>query len=515
MNGLRLAVDVGSTNTDAVVVAADHRVVASHKTPTTPDPQDGIRVGIGAVLSGVDATLITQAMLSTTESTNALVEGRGLARVGVLRLGAPATLSVPPLYAWAPHVVKAISGTAAVLAGGFQMDGSPIAPLDHEGVLRFAAACTGSVDAITVCGVFSPDFPDQEEEVAEILRVELGPSVPVTSSHQLGQLGLLERENASIANAALAPVLTILVSGFVAALHDAGVEAQVYVTQNDGTVIAADEAVRLPVLTIGSGAINSVHGAVRLTGLEDALVIDIGGASSNAGILTGGLPRDSGYGAEIAGVPTRLRMPDLVTAQFGGGSVVDDQGHVQLGGDGVRLARRRAVTLTDVAVASGRMHSPSGTRGPRLATSLVGEALASIDRELIRLCERTASSRASMSLVALGGAARFVPVDLPGVSEVIRPEHHAVASAIGAATAEASGGIDRIYHYDDVGRDAALHDARALAVDAAIRAGASADAVRIVAVTEAPVHYADGTNYRVRVKAIGPLQEVDHTSDER
>ena len=93
----RIGVDVGGTNTDAVVVV-DGRVVASHKTPTTADVTQGVVDAIGAVLasSGVGVGGVEAVMIGTTHFTNAVLERRGLLPVGVLRLALPP--SPPPSH---------------------------------------------------------------------------------------------------------------------------------------------------------------------------------------------------------------------------------------------------------------------------------------------------------------------------------------------------------------------------------------------------------------------------------
>jgi len=85
--------------------------------------------------------------------------------------------------------------------------------------------------------------------------------------------------------------------------------------------MSLDQALRYPVLTIGSGPANSVRGAAFLTGISDSLVADVGGTSTDLGVLTNGFPRESAQGVEIGGVRTNFRMPDLVTIALGGGTV--------------------------------------------------------------------------------------------------------------------------------------------------------------------------------------------------
>jgi hypothetical protein len=115
-------------------------------------------------------------------------------------------------------------------------------------------------------------------------------------------------------------------------------------------------------------------------------------------------------------------------------------------------------------------------------------------------------SRTAMPLIAVGGGSHLVPNTVSGIADVIRPEHFAVANAFGAAIAEASGAVDRVYRYDSMGREASLEEAKQMAVDSAVRAGADPDSVRITSVTEVPMSYLPGQGCRVQVKAAGPLK---------
>ena len=99
----------------------------------------------------------------------------------------------------------------------------------------------------------------------------------------------------------------------------------------------------------------------------------------------------------------------------------------------------------------------------------------------------------------------LVPAHVPGVSEVIVPPNFAVANAFGAAIAEASGEVDRVYRYESMKREDCLDDAKRLATEAAVRAGADPAKVRITSVAEVPMTYVPGSGCRVLVKAAGPL----------
>lgn len=519
MTALRLGVDVGGTNTDAVVVDGSGRVLAWHKVPTTPDPMDGIRAAMQSVLPDVDRTAIAQVMLGTTHPANAIIQRQGLDRVGILRLAAPSSYSVRPGAAWPAELVAAILGPTAIIHGGFEYDGREIAPLDEDAVRRFAGECAGTVRAIAVSCAFSPASFDHEDRAATILAAELGDSVAVTKSHEIGSLGLLEREDAAALNASLLDVSRAVVDGLQQALIDNGLEVVSYLTQNDGTLMTAEQAVKYPVLTLASGPTNSMRGASALAGLSDALVIDVGGTSTDVGILVDGFPRESMHAVEIGGVRTNFRMPDLISIGMGGGTIVHGRnGDIVVGPDsvGYRVVHEALVmggsitTLSDVSVKAGRLTgfgeaALTGVLDPATADA----AIAWVDEQVQVLCDRMKASRQALPLIAVGGGSHLVPERIPGVSEVIKPAHFAVANAYGAAIAEASGEVDRVYRYDDTSREACIEDAKALAIAAARKAGADPERTRITTVMEIPMTYVPGGGCRVQVKAAGPLAVPD------
>src|SRR4029077_7264153 len=151
-----------------------------------------------------------------------------------------------------------------MLEGGHDYDGRPIMPFDEAG-MRVAAReiRDRGLRAVAVAAVFSPLDSSHEERAREILAEEC-PEASITLSHQLGRIGLLERENAALLNAALVDLARVTVAGFAAAIAAAGITAPLSLTQNDGTVMAADLAIALPVTSFASGATNSMRGAAFL-----------------------------------------------------------------------------------------------------------------------------------------------------------------------------------------------------------------------------------------------------------
>ncbi len=513
MSTIKIGVDVGGTNTDAVAVTAGGEVVLWHKTVTTPDVFGGIKEAIDAVLKGVGASEVKQIMLGTTHPVNAVIRRKDLASVGILRIAAPATMSVPPLSSWPEDLAAIVGGHSAIVVGGHEYDGSEINPLDEEAVRRFAEECAGKVDAVAAVGVTSPANPDHEVRAGAILAEVLGPDFPVTLGHEVGGLGLIERENSAILNAALTFVGREIVEGLRRAIADHALDADLYVTQNDGTLLSAAEAMRRPILTIGSGPTNSMRGAAYLSGLADAIVVDVGGTSTDVGLLVNGFPRESALAVEVGGIRTNYRMPDLISVGLGGGTIVRTEPALDIGPDsvGYRLTEEalvfggRTPTLSDVSVRAGRAKFGA----PELASSLddatVADAIAWVDNRFAVLADRIKAARFDVPLVAVGGGSHLIPDRLPGVTEVLRHEHAAVANAIGAAIAEASGLVDRMFRFSDSSREECIEEAKAMATDEAIRAGADPQHVRITTVNEIPMAYMPGDCARVQVKAVGPL----------
>jgi hypothetical protein len=164
------------------------------------------------------------------------------------------------------------------------------------------------------------------------------------------------------------------------------------------------------------------------------------------------------------------------------------------------------LTLSDVSTRAGRL---TGMGDAALAAGVdqatVDAAIRWVDEQVQTLCDRMKASHADVPLIAVGGGSHLVPDQVEGVSAVIKPPHFAVANAYGAAIAEASGEVDRVYRYDSSSREACLADAKQLAIENAVRAGADPGQVRITAVAEIPMSYVPGGGCRVHVKAAGPL----------
>lgn len=512
---LRIGIDVGGTNTDAVVMRG-RDVLAACKTPTTADVGSGIRGALAEVLRRAQAApaSIAAVMIGTTHFTNAFVQARSLARVGVIRLAAPATTSLPPFVDWPEALRSVVEGHVAVEHGGYNYDGTEIAKARPAEIRDAAEAMRAKgITSVAISSVFAPVNDSQERLAADVVK-QVIPDAAITLSHAIGRVGLLERENAAIMNASLAGMAQDVVRSFGDALASLGIRCPFYVSQNDGTLMPPSLAATFPVLTFASGPTNSIRGGGFLSGLDDCIVVDIGGTTTDVGALASGFPRESAVAVDVGGVRTNFRMPDVLSIGLGGGSRVrTTERGVAVGPDsvGFRLLQEGRVfgggtlTATDVAVAAGKAQVGDASTVRGLDGALVQGALARMRTMLEDAIDRVKTSSSDVPVVLVGGGSILAHRDIRGASRVVVPEQASVANAVGAAIAQVGGEVDQVYSYSTRGRDAELADAKAAATARAIAAGAEPGSVRIVDLEELPLQYLPGGAVRVRVKAVGEL----------
>jgi N-methylhydantoinase A/oxoprolinase/acetone carboxylase beta subunit len=511
---MRIGIDVGGTNTDAVLMEGN-KVAAGVKRSTSADVTTGIVASLEALQEqrAFHPDEIDAVMIGTTHFINALIEARGLAPTAAVRLGLPATASLPPLVDWPAGLVQAIGGRGYLAHGGHEFDGRKISELDRDELRRHADDIRAhGIKSIAISSVFSPINAELEMEAAEIFREALGDDVALSLSHEIGRIGLLERENATIINAALRDLANHIVDGLAKSVTGAGIAAPLFLSQNDGTLMDVEYARRYPVATFASGPTNSMRGAAVLSGLATCAVIDVGGTTSDVGVLNQGFPREASSEVSVAGVRTNFRMPDVLSIGIGGGSRVRDDGR-RVGPDsvGYRLTSDALVfggstlTATDVAVAAGR--ADIGDRGllSKVDKNMAQRALDLIAQNIADVVERMRTSSAPLPIVAVGGGSILLPDELPGLGAVHRPEHFSVANAIGAAIAQVSGEVDRVYAVSEGKRGQVVDEARQEAMDRAVAAGADPASVAIVDFDEVPIPYLPGNATRIRAKAVGDL----------
>jgi len=519
---MRIGIDVGGTHTDAVLIEGE-TILASCKELTSADVISGVKAALRNLaeqhgdLAGLEAV-----MLGTTQFTNAVVERRELAEVAAVRIDLPSGRGLPPGAGWPEDICDALGRHAYALPGGFLYDGKPLSPEDPEAM----EACVSDIankglKDVAISSAFSPANPEPEERLAAMILKAM-PDARVTLSHQVGRLGLLERENAAMLNASLKPFAARVVKAFKGALHEFGITAPLFISQNDGTLMDAGFVRDFPALTFSSGPTNSLRGAARLTGLDEAIVVDIGGTTSDIGVLRGGFPRESNRAVDVGGVRTNFRMPDIMAVGLGGGSIVSDDGRsIGPRSVGHRLVSEalvfggKTLTATDIVVAAGMVEVGDPAKVAHLPRETIDNALATIRRMLEDNIRQMKPDKQPLPVVLVGGGAILAPRDLSGASQVFAPENSGVANAIGAAIALVGGEAEIFADYRDEPRERALERAKAQAQSVAASAGGDAASMRVTEIEETPLPYMDEGVTRIRVKMVGDLAKLGQRKGKR
>ncbi len=522
MGVLRIGVDVGSTHTDSVLIDEKDNVIAAVKARTTKDVTTGIMNSLRQLLekSGVDTADISAVMFGTTHILNAIVQRKGLMKVGVIRIGAPATTAIEPMLDWPNDLRYAVGGLKAIVQGGHEYTGEEIAPLDEEGLRRVVSAfLEKGAEAFAITSVFSIVNPEHELKAKEIVK-ENAPDKPVVLSHEIGSMGLLERENAAILNAATIGVMRKTVESLRKGLEELGLGgARMFFAQNDGTTASTDYIEKFPIFTVVAPISNSIRGAYVLTGIKDAIVADTGGTTTNVGVLNNGYPREA-LEIEISGVRTNIRSPDIVAIGLGGGSIVSVRdGTVTVGpvSVGYRLVEEgiawggSTITATDIALAKGVMKIDDPRCDPERARKLIPpeimeKAYAIMVSMLEEAIDKVKTSPEPATVILVGGGSLMWPKKLSVAKEVIRPEHAQSANALGAATALIGATVEKAFSYDHVTRADAIKMASEEARAKAAAAGADPSTIEIVEVEEIALPYLPGNAVKIRVKAVGMMR---------
>ncbi len=443
--------DVRAAGADIVLMDADDRLLTKVGIPASGGAVPPIQRVIACAVSrlGADPGRVTHATLSASHSMSAVLEQRAVSRVAVVRIGWPLTGALPPLSTWPAELRRAVSAGVSTVAGGVEYDGRMSAPLDETAIARFLHSVAGEADAVAIAGVFSPIDPGHELAAAAVVQRELGREVSISLSHEIGSLGLLGRENATVLNAALTRAAGKIGDELRAALAHESMDAEPFFAQNDGSVMALEHALRFPVLALGGRAAAGMRGAAYLSGVGDAVVVSVGASSAAVGVLVNGYPRETDVPPEVEGIRMDFRAPSVAEI-------------------------------------------PVGAGGQEFVTALHG-AIA-----------RTWGAPAALPLVVVGEGSDLVPEEVPGISEVMRPAEGDVACAIGMTIAPVSGQADVIYADRGAPWARTVQEARSLAIGRAVVAGADPRRVDVVEVTELPLFSLLDPAIRVRVRASGP-----------
>jgi N-methylhydantoinase A/oxoprolinase/acetone carboxylase beta subunit len=329
-----LGIDTGGTFTDAVLLDNAKKVVASAKSLTTHhDLAQGI-AGALAQLPQEWLQAVNLVCLSTTLTTNSVVEGKG-APVCVLLAG------YEERQIKASGLIELLGHDAIVsLAGGHDASGQPVCALDEDAARAAIRAQAPRVSAFAISGTFAVRNRAHEMQLRAWVR-ELCDK-PVTCGHELASsLGAPRRALTTALNARMIPFIQRMIESVRVTLGERGIHAPLMVVKGDGSLVNVESALQRPVATVLSGPAASVLGACALAGTHNAIMADMGGTTTDIAVVRGGMPALSEDGALIGKWRPMVEAVKIYAIGLGGDSEVRFQGGV-----GMTIGPRRVLPVS-------------------------------------------------------------------------------------------------------------------------------------------------------------------------
>ncbi len=412
-----IGVDTGGTYTDAAVIEAKgHKVVASAKSITTKGDlsigvSGAITAAIAALPRGLHPENIALVSVSTTLATNAVVEGHGSA-VGVILIGFDQAM------AERTGIAKAFPGMPmAMIGGGHDHTGAELLPLDMAALQ--AAVSAMPVDAFAIASAFAVRNPAHEYAARDLVARVTGK--PVTLSTELtSSLDAPRRALTAVLNARLISRISMLITAVRKSMAELGIDCPLMIVKGDGTLALAERVALRPIETVLSGPAASLVGASWLCGRRDFIMSDMGGTTTDLGVLRDGRPQVAEQGAEVGGWRTMVKAIDVRTIGLGGDSEIGIglDGKLTVGPQRVApvslLASRypEVIAMLEADLADtegGSLHGrfvlrPFGATGSAQAAELAPrerELLAMIGERPLPLRKVAVSSAAQRALAAL------------------------------------------------------------------------------------------------------------------
>lgn len=513
-NQYKIGIDIGGTNTDIVLVDTSGAIHAKAKTMTTSDTSSGVRNALINLIRDhkINVRELVGIFLGTTKMTNAVLERENLNRVGVIRIAGQKPELLPSCYLWPESLKESLYVDTITIDGGFECHGSPITSINTSQIKSAVKALINKkIESLAVIGVFSTINPQQEILVKDIADTMTKCTLPVTLSHQIGGTGyFIERENSTILNAALKGAMKNVFTHFKRTCADLNIDCPLWVTQNNGSVLSITQAIDYPIFTISSGPTNSFIGGNQLVQVTDSIIIDIGGTSTDLGVIRNGIPRRCLNNSTIGGISINFSIPDVCSIALGGGS------HVKVNGSTIAIGPQssgnkifseslsfggRQLTLLDVSLALGCANIP-GAQYQNIGLSKKGcEAVMNCAvQKIYELISKIGPERKNLPVVMVGGGASLIPKTLLDDRFLLSP-HADVANAYGAAMAEISFTVDTVVSLEN--RESTIDSLKEQATQGAILNGADGSTIKIVDVDIIPYNYVPNKIARVIIVASG------------
>jgi N-methylhydantoinase A len=326
----RIAMDIGGTFTDFVVMDEEAQETTAGKTSTTPaSPEQGVLEGLAQVAD--DLGQISFIVHGTTVGLNAFLERKGTRVLLLMTAGARDAYSIArhdrkELYTLRYRKPERLVPRHDVfeVTERLRWDGSVDTEFDESSLAPLVETVRKEgIEAVAVCLLHAYVNPEHELHAREVLQREC-PGVSVTLSHEIArEWREYERASTAVLNAYVAPRVERYLRKLEDELQERGVGATLHVMQSNGGITSAAKARREPVQTLLSGPVGGTIGGAalsRATGRPNLLCVDMGGTSFDLSLIVDGWPTVSTE-TELEGLPILMPLVDIHTIGAGGGSL--------------------------------------------------------------------------------------------------------------------------------------------------------------------------------------------------
>lgn len=404
----RLGIDTGGTYTDAVLIDDSNKVQASCKSLTT---RQDLSLGINQAIAGLPCEMLSNlelVSLSTTLTTNSVVEQRG-ADICVLLAGYTASqLQKSKLLTLVPK------DAVIMLEGGHDANGDEKQPLDEASARRHIVKYKDNVAAFAISSMFGTRNPAHELKLQQLVAEIC--SKPVACAHDLASsLGAPQRALTAVLNARMIPYIAQLVLSVQSILKARAITAPLMIVKGDGSLVNTHTALKQPVATVLSGPAASVIGACALSGQKNAIVVDMGGTTTDIAIVSNGQPTLSAQGAQVGDWQPMVAAIKVFCVGLGGDSEVQIKG-----AQGLSIGPRRVVPISLLAAQYPWVVT-------RLEQQLAAYPTARNNKFVLPLENNAFIKQLSPSQLAVWHKLQQGPIELEQLAEENREEARALA----------------------------------------------------------------------------------------
>jgi len=452
-----LGIDVGGTHTDAVLIDEHKGIISKFKVKTDKNNLlDTVITALREVTSGFDVKKIANVNLSTTLSTNAIVENR-LEKTALFISSGP---GINPAN-------FCIGKNTYIIGGSIDHRGNEIAALDTDALSKALAECRKEgIKVFAAATKFSTRNNSHENEISEVIKND---SDYTTMGHELSsQLSFPRRAATAYYNSAVWRIYNSFIDAIMGGLKNIGIEAPVNILKADGGTMPLAVSRKIPVESILSGPAASIMGIIALSSIkDDSVILDIGGTTTDIAVFAAGSPLLDKDGTSLDGIPTLVRSLQNRSIGIGGDSVIKISGSdltvgperegpcMADGGDAPALVDalnyKGIISYMDTARSSEGIRAlakKSKLSADDIAEKAVNFSIRKIKDEINRILEEINQKPVytihemvhghkiiPKKMYLIGGPARALSAVMSDGIDILVPENYDVANAIGAALA--------------------------------------------------------------------------------